>query len=92
MDDCLKEINFGTWENLGISKSNFEIPDKNFILFYFTQIHFYWKNHMMFAGEQKSFIQIITNPEYQDKSILLSIHGFTLQCLLRQIYEDKSDF
>lgn len=34
MDDCLKEINFGTWENLGISKSNFEIPDKNFILFY----------------------------------------------------------
>lgn len=47
---------------------------------------------MMFAGEQKSFIQIITNPEYQDKSILLSIHGFTLQCLLRQIYEDKSDF
>ena len=89
MDDCLKEINFGTWENLGISKSNFEISDKNFIL---HRSIFIGKNHMMFAGEQKSFIQIITNPEYQDKSILLSIHGFTLQCLLRQIYEDKSDF
>lgn len=97
VDDCLKEINFGTWENLGISKSNFEIPDKNFNLFY-TDPFLLEKSY---DGEsvydvcrrtEEFYQEIITAPEYQDKNILLTTHGFTLRCLLRQIYEDKSDF
>lgn len=35
---------------------------------------------------------MISKPRYRDKNILLATHGFALRCLLRQVYEDKTDF
>lgn len=34
IDERIKEMNFGSWEGLGITKENFEIPSKDFNLFY----------------------------------------------------------
>ena len=96
-DDRLKEIYFGDWENLGITKENFEIPVDNFNLFYSDP----YKLPNTYAGESvydvcdrtgAFYKDLISNPEYEGKNILLTTHGFALRCLLRQIYEDKTDF
>jgi arsenate reductase len=36
--------------------------------------------------------ELIHNPDYQDKTILISTHGFALRAMLNPIYEDGSDF
>ena len=96
-DKRLREIYFGEWENLGITKDNFEIPDENFNVFYSNP--FLLKN--TYSGETvydvcnrtgDFYRELISNPEYNDKTILLTTHGFALRCLLRQVYDDKSDF
>lgn len=36
--------------------------------------------------------ELIHTPEYQDKTILLTTHGFALRAVLQQFYENKNDF
>lgn len=60
VDDRLKEINFGCWENLGITKKIIKFLIR--ILICFIQIHFCWRTRMMeslfvmYAIEQRIFI------------------------------------
>lgn len=97
VDDRLKEINFGCWENLGITKKNYQIPNKNFNLFYTNP--FLLENS--YDGEsvydvchrtEDIYLELVSKPQYRDRNILLTTHGFALRCLLRQVYEDKTDF
>lgn len=97
IDERIKEMNFGSWEGLGLTKENFEIPSKNFNLFYTDPFKFVNSE----TGESifevcrrtgEFYRELIHKPELQDKTILLTTHGFALRAMLQQVYENKEDF
>ena len=97
LDDRLREMNFGEWEGLGITPENFSIPSSSFNDFYINPFHF--QNAP--SGESifdvckrtaEFYQELIRRPELQDKTILITTHGFALRCLLQQVYENKQDF
>lgn len=97
IDQRIKEINFGEWEGLGITKENFSIPSERFNEFYSDTFNF---PHSP-SGESTwdvvkrtgDFLnEVLNNPEYQQKTILVATHGFALRALLHHLYEDKTDF
>ena len=90
-------MNFGEWEGLGITPENFSIPSSSFNDFYINPFHF--QNAP--SGESifdvckrtaEFYQELIRRPELQDKTILITTHGFALRCLLQQVYENKQDF
>lgn len=96
-DNRLMEIDWGKWDQLGCLENNFEIPNKNFNLFYTDPFHF----EAAPGGESISqvcqrtgefWLELISQPQYRGKTILLSTHGCAVRGLLHQVYEDKSDF
>ena len=96
-DNRLKEMYFGSWENLGLTKDNFEIPSDHFNDFYTDPFHFQNASdgesiHEVCRRTGEFYQELIAIPELEDKTILLTTHGFALRCLLQQVYEDKSDF
>lgn len=97
IENRLREINFGSWENRGITKDNFSIPSADFNLFYTDP----FKLENTYSGESvydvcirtgEFYKELISNPEYKEKNILLTTHGFALRCFLQQVYDDKNDF
>lgn len=98
-DDRLKEINWGSWDLCGINPSNYSVP---------ISIQEYQKlindtYHFTFPEDGENvwdvikrtgefYQDLIHNPEYQDKTILISTHGFAMRSLLNPVYDDASDF
>ena len=96
-DDRIKEMNFGSWEGLGLTKENFEIPSRDFNKFYTDPFSFVnsedGETIFQVCERTGNFYQeLIHNHEYQDKTILLTTHGFALRAMLQQVYVKKSDF
>lgn len=94
-DDRLKEMFFGEWEGLGLTKENFEIPSEHFNDFYDNPFAF--KNSE--SGESIQEVCARTGEFYQElvkkfhnETILLTTHGFALRTMLQQVYENKEDF
>lgn len=97
IENRIKEINFGEWECLGITKDNFEIPSENFNDFYDNP--FLFQNAP--GGESiqqvcdrtgEFYRELVINAAYNDKTILLTTHGFALRAMLQQVYVNTSDF
>lgn len=89
-DRRLQEISFGEYEGLCCGKNGYNIPDAEFLNFFDAPE----KYNTPPGGE--SFAQIIArtgafweelihNPAYQDKTVLLSTHGCALKALLANI-------
>lgn len=89
-DRRLQEISFGEYEGLCCGKNGYNIPDAEFLNFFDAPE----KYNTPPGGE--SFAQIIArtgafweelihNPDYQDKTVLLSTHGCALKALLANI-------
>lgn len=96
-DDRLKEINWGSWEALGCLESNFAIPDENFNMFYTDALHFEGapdgESVAAVCERTEEFLQeLINNPEYQNKTLLISTHGCAMRAMLNSLYEDREDF
>lgn len=96
-DKRLMEISFGSWEGLGCRKNNFEIPSDSFMDFYVDPLNFKGAPDGESIAElcvrMNGFWEdILSNPEYQDKNILLASHGCAVRALLHRVYEDKTDF
>ncbi|MCI5648884.1 MAG: histidine phosphatase family protein [Fusicatenibacter sp.] len=96
-DDRLMELSFGSWEGLGCRKDNFEIPSKDFIRFYEDPLHFQpacdGESVVQLCERTEAFYkELIAKPEYQDKTILIATHGCCMRALLRNVYQDKTDF
>lgn len=93
----LKELRWGSWEGLGCLADNFEIPSDNFDSFYEDAFHFEGapdgeSMQDVCKRADEFFQELIHNPSYQDKVILISTHGCTMRAMLNPAYEDKSSF
>ncbi len=86
----IQEISFGVYEGLCYHKDNYNIPDKGFLNFFEAPQDY------MAPAQGESFAQIIrrtgdfweelvSNPQYADKTILLSTHGCALKAVLANI-------
>lgn len=96
-DERIEEITFGEWEGLCCRKDNYEIPSTEFPKF-FTDPFTYLPPE---GGESicqvldrtgEFYQELIQNPEYQNKTILIAAHGCSCRALLNQVYENKEDF
>lgn len=97
LDDRIREINWGKWEGLCALEDKSEIPGKHFRKFYTDPFGFEG------APEGESiqdvcrrtgafYKELVQNPEYQDKTILISTHGCAVRGILHNVYENKEDF
>ena len=92
----LMEISWGLWDCLGCTPANYEIPDESYKLFFTDPFNFQ-------GGENGESIddvclrtgdfykELISNPDYQDNTILISTHGCALRAFLQTAYRDNSD-
>lgn len=96
-DDRIKEIAWGSWEGLGCTERNFEIPDEKYNLFFTDALHFAGspdgESVADVCARTAEFLQeVIHNTEYEDKTILISTHGCAMRAMLQPFYEDQQDF
>lgn len=98
-DDRLKEMYFGEWEGLSAAKENFEIPtsieEYNLIfsdIFHFKTAPSGESAESLIARADEFLQEVIHNPEYEDKTILMTTHGCCLRAMLNRYYENKQDF
>ena len=96
-DDRLMELSFGSWEGLGCRKENYGIPSDDFVKFYTDPLHFQpapdGESIMQLCNRTREFYEeLIANQEYQDKTVLIATHGCCMRALLRNVYQDKTDF
>ena len=89
-DDRIAEISFGEYEGLCCSREHYNIPDKDFMNF------FYDTEHYKVPAGGESFEQVIRRTgnfldelirqkEYEEKTVLISTHGCALKALLAGI-------
>lgn len=96
-DDRLKELDWGSWDTLGCIESNFAVPCENYNLFFTDAYQFEGapdgESVMDVCVRTGEFYrELIANPEYQDKTILISTHGCAMRAMLREVYDDSEDF
>ena len=96
-DDRLKEINWGSWEGKELRGSDFSVPLDQRNLFFTDAYHFEGapdgESVKDVCDRTADFYQeLIQNPEYQDKTILVSTHGCAMRAMLQQVYTDSYDF
>lgn len=96
-DRRIMELNWGSWEGLGCLESNFEIPDPDYNSFYTDAFQYQGApdgDSISDLMERTAdfFHDLITNPEYQDKTILIATHGCALRAMLNPYYEDTNSF
>ncbi len=94
-DERIIEISFGDWEGECILDSDV-LPADFRRLFYEDPMHCMCPpNGETFSDVRRRtaefYRSLVANPDYADKSILISTHGAAGRCLLTQFYEDKDD-
>lgn len=89
-DSRIQEISFGEYEGLCFGTEGFNIPDQDFLHF-FSAPELYTtppkgESFRDIIARTGAFWRELTgNPEYEDKTILVSTHGCALKALLANI-------
>lgn len=96
-DSRIEEITFGEWEGLCCRKDNYQIPSADFEKFFTDPFNYQpptgGETVLQVVERTGEFYQeLIHNPDYQDKTILIAAHGCSCRALLNHVYEDKEDF
>lgn len=96
-DRRIMEFNWGCWEGLCCLESNFEVPDPNYNTFYTDTFQYQGAPDGDSISDLMNrtadfFQELISNPKYQDKTILIATHGCALRAMLHPYYEDKTSF
>lgn len=96
-DDRIQEISFGEWEGLCIRKNNYQIPTSEFEKFWKSPFSYTPPEGGESADElvkrtEEFWEELIHNPEYQDKTILIASHGCASRGILYHIFKDKENF
>ncbi len=95
-EERIIEIDWGEWEGRCIRPENIEVPEE-FYLFYEDAFAYPGAP----GGESIEdvcrrtgdfFQELIHNPQYQEKTILISAHGCSTRGILHQVYGDQGDF
>lgn len=96
-DSRIEEIAFGEWEGLHCMPPKLEIPADQWSVFFSDPFHFVPPK----GGEAipdvirrtGGFLKdVLANPDFRDKSILISTHGCAMRALLNPYYENPGDF
>lgn len=89
-EERIQEISFGEYEGLCYGAENFNIPDPDFLNFFSAPDVYVtppkgenFKDVIARTGE--FFKELTGNPEYEDKTVLVSTHGCALKALLANI-------
>ncbi len=97
MEPRIQEIGWGEWE--GYYMEDFVNNDFMEVFQRMRQDPYHFQgapggeSTMQVCERTKAFYEdLIHNPQYQDLTILVSTHGFAVRALLRNVYEDTSDF
>lgn len=96
-DARIEELSFGSWEGLGCRASNFEIPSEHFQDFYKDPFHFQPAadgetiEHLC-ARTRAFWEELVSRPEWQDKTILIASHGCACRAILHNVYKNPADF
>lgn len=86
----IQEICFGEYEGLSYLKENYTIPDKEFMNFFMAPERFSPPK----TGESLTEViertgdfvkELLENPAYEEKTVLLSTHGCALKAILANI-------
>ncbi len=96
-DRRIMEFNWGCWEGLGCLETNFEVPDPNYNIFYTDAFHYQGSPDGESVADVMErtadfFNELIANPDYQDKTILIATHGCALRAMLNPLYENRDSF
>ena len=96
-DNRLMETNWGVWEGLGCVDSNYQVPREQHQAVWNDTFHFVPPDggescEELCARTQEILWEVIQNPAYQGKTILLSTHGMALRAMLNPFYENPEDF
>ncbi len=89
-DTRIQEISFGEFEGKSYHPEHYELSDPDFVNFFIApEAYKTPKNGENFASVIKRtgefWTEITTNPDYQDKTILVSTHGCALKAILANI-------
>ncbi len=96
-DDRIKEINFGRWDGLGCTKSNFEIGDEKFWKIYSDPLSYEGPDD----GESildvckrtgEFWDEVITDRSLEDKNVIIFMHGCSLRAMMRKVYPANEPF
>ena len=95
LDDRLKEINMGSWEKKKIRPGEREIDEHELSVFFRTPFQFsgcpQGENIFQVCGRTQLFLKELT-AKNDDRTYLISTHGYALRAMLNYLYDDPSDF
>lgn len=97
-DERLREIGFGPYEGLCCQKEGWNIPDPDFANFFTNPGNYVppegGESIRHLCKRASEFLnELVQNPEYQDKTVLLSGHGAVVKGLLSSVtITDLKDF
>ena len=95
-DARIQEITFGSWEGLCCKKDNYQIPSEEFPKFFSDPFHYQppedGESILQLIERTGAFYdELIHNPEYQDKTILIASHGCSCRGIMYSLYEVKEN-
>ncbi|GCA68449.1 phosphoglycerate mutase [Mediterraneibacter butyricigenes] len=97
MEPRIMEINWGEWD--GWTREQFRESHQaaKFNLFYTDPFQYPGapggETVRQVCERTKDFLQeLIANPDYQEKTILISSHGCATRAILNSVYDDPADF
>lgn len=98
-DARISELCFGSWEGLGCRRENYEVPVpiEQFRKFYTDPLHFVpAKDGETIAAlckrTEQFWKELLGNEAYRDKTILIATHGCAVRAILRNVYENQTDY
>lgn len=96
-DERIQEITFGEWEGLCCRRDNYQIPSENFPDFFKAPFSYVppegGESIRQVLERTKDFYEeLISVPEYQDKTILIAAHGCSSRALLYHMIEGEHSF
>jgi len=98
VDERLKEISFGPYEGHCCRKDGYDIPDPDFNLFFTDPVNYKppkgAESIVHLCERTTEFLrELVENPAYQDKTILISGHSAVVKGLLSSLtITDLKDF